>query len=153
MAGLGWRQGAEGFDEYGHLVFILQDVTLKQLFGSRFARRKAGTDALEQERLHEPPSSGTVLEGRGKVFRCLIRQVKGQVGEQTQPRKAHASVGVGGLLRIRVDVDGDLVQQASLFERPAATQDGMADDRVVFPVIAWFQRVQDSLLFKEPKRT
>src|SRR5712691_10299759 len=153
MAGLGRRQGAEGFDEYGHLVFVLQNLPSEQLFGGRFARSKAGTDTLEQERLHEPRSSGTVLEGRSKVFRCLICQVKGMVGEQTQSRKAHASVGVGGLLRIRVDVDGDLFQQAGVFERPATAQDGMADDRVVFPVIAWFQRLQESLLLKEPKRT
>ena len=143
MAGLGRRQGTEGFDEQGHLVFILQDVPSEQRFGGRFARRKAGTDALEQERLHEPRSSGTVLEGRSKVFRCLIRQIKGQVREQTQSRKAHASIGVGGLLRIRMDVDGDLFQQAGVFERPAVAQDGVADDRVVFPVIAWFQRLQD----------
>jgi hypothetical protein len=32
-------------------------------------------------------------------------------------------------------------------------QDGVADDRVVFPVIAWFQCLQESLLLKEPKRT
>ena len=92
-----------------------------------------------------------MLEGRGKVFRCLIRQVKGKIREQTQPRKAHASVGVGGLLRIWVDVDGNLVQQAGVFERPAVAQDGMADDRVVFPIIAWFQRLQDSLLLEEPQ--
>src|SRR5215510_11283529 len=110
MTGLGWRQEAEGLDEQGHLVFILQDVPSEERFSGRFTRRKAGTDALEQERLHEPRSSGTVLEGCGKVFRCLIRQIKGQVREQTQPRKTHTSVGVCGLLRIWVDVDGDLVQ-------------------------------------------
>jgi hypothetical protein len=48
-----------------------------------------------------------VLQGRGKAFRCLIRQVKGMVGEQTQPRKTHSSVDVGRLLRIRMDVDGN----------------------------------------------
>src|SRR5215510_14940673 len=103
MTGLGRRQGAEGFDEQGYLVFILQGVPSEQRFGGRFARRKAGTDALEQERLHEPSSSGTMLKGRSKVFRCLICQIKGQVREQTQSRKAHASVGVGGLLRIGLD--------------------------------------------------
>ena len=153
MASLGRRQEAEGFDEQGHLVFILQDVPSEQRFGGRFARRKAGTDTLEQERLHEPRSSGTVLEGRSKVFRYLIRQIKGQVREQTQSRKAHASVDVGGSLRIRMDVNGDLFQQASLFECPAVAQDGVADDRVVFSVIAWFQCLQESLLLKEPKRT
>src|SRR5439155_282755 len=71
----------------------------------------------------------------------------------TQSRKAHASIGVGGLLRIRMDVDGDLVQQAGVFERPTVAQDGVADDRVMLPVIAWFQRLQDGLLLKEPKRT
>ena len=74
-----------------------------------------------------------MLEGRGKVFRCLIRQVKGQIREQTQPRKAHTSEGVGGLLRMWVDVDGDLVQQAGVLERPTVAQDGVADDRVGVP--------------------
>ena len=51
-----------------------------------------------------------------------------------------------------MDVDGDLFQQAGLFERLAAAQDGVADDRVVFPVIPRRQRVQDGLLLEEPQR-
>jgi hypothetical protein len=74
------------------------------------------------------------------------------VGEQPQPRKAHAGVGVGGLPGIRVDGDRDLLQQAGLFERLATAQDGVVHDRVVFPVIAWFQRLQDSLPLEEPQR-
>src|SRR4029450_4826463 len=151
MLGLGRRQETEGLDEQEHLVFILQDVPSEQRFRGRFARRKAGTDALEQKRLHEPRSSSTVLESHSKVFRCLICQIKGQVREQTQSRKAPASVGVGGLLRIGVDVNGNLFQQASLFECPAVAQDGVADNRVMLPVIAWFQRLQEGLSLKEPR--
>ena len=52
-----------------------------------------------------------------------------------------------------MDGDSNLVQQVGLFERPAAAQDGVAHARVVFPVIPWFQRLQNGLLLKEPQGT
>ena len=51
-----------------------------------------------------------------------------------------------------MDGDGDLVEEAGLFEGLAAAQDGVADDRVVGPVIPWCQGVQNGLLLEEPQR-
>ena len=74
------------------------------------------------------------------------------VGQQAEPRKAYAYI-VGRLLRIRVDRDGNPVQQPGLFERLAATQNGMADNRVMCSVIPWCQGVQDSLPLQESQGT
>ena len=75
------------------------------------------------------------------------------IGKQSQPLKTHSGIGDRRAVGVRVDFDGDPLQESSLFQCFPAPQNSVADDRVMLPVKSRRQGLHDSLLLEESQRT
>ena len=86
----------------------------------------AAADALKQLTLEEASGLHALPEERCELLRRLHRSVNVRVGEQRLPDEKRSTTLAG-----RMDVDGYLRQEATLFEVRPPTQHGVPHDRVV----------------------
>ena len=134
------------------LLLVFEELSPQHLLRRRRARSKARTDALQKQRLHEAGRLRPLLQCGRECFGRLIGEIEGMVRQQAEAAEPDSAVRVRGRIRVGMNIDADSLQQSGILQRLPATQDRVADNRVVLTKETRCEGLAEGLLLQKPER-